>query len=257
MKNVLAILTTLFVLKGIAQDTTEIYVSPTGHKKILVKSKSDTLLLGLSPIGKVESKTKANPSNSYYISERYYSNGKKMWEISYFGLIQDGATIFYNKDGKKLITIHYAKGIPVDTISHSSKQTIIFGNYSHSSIVYGGMENEDGSSNISEVAGPGMFQTLKLVTYPTIQTSKPFGIQKVSTDFEGNFMLVVPRKKQQFGLFPDNYPTKNITYGMTSPPSAMTLSGSNAWNISQELKTDLSTSFIQTYLRSNSVGYAP
>lgn len=257
MKNLIFQLFFIATYSSQAQDTTQLYVSPDGYQKILVRTNIDTLLIGLSPTGKMDSKTKANPTNSYYTYERYYPNGKKMWEISYFGLIQDGPSAFYNDQGKKIVTIHYAKGIAIDTISHSTTQTIFFGNYSYSSTVYGGVENEDGTSNIQEYSSVAIYSTLKLINYPIDDSKKPYSKLISTSDFNGNFMFIVPRKKANYGVFPENFPDKLITKGLACPPSEMTMSGSNNWNLSQELRTESTTSFIQTWLKSVSVGYAP
>lgn len=257
MKNLLFQLILVLANGCFAQDTIQLYVSPDGFQKVLIKNKIDTLIIGISPNGKIDSKIKAHPTNSYYTYHRNYPSGKKMWEISYFGLIQDGPSVFYNQQGKKVVTIHYAKGIAIDTISHSSTQTIFFGNYSYSSTIYGGVENEDGSSNVQEYSSEAPFYSMKLFYYPLGNTSKSTSVQKSRTDALGNFMFVVARKKGSYGLFPDNFPDKQITKGLPCPPSEMTMSGSNNWILSQELSTESNTSFIQTWLKSVSVGYAP
>jgi hypothetical protein len=257
MKNLLFQLFLIIAFSSLAQDTTQLYVSPDGYQKILIQSKIDTLLIGISPNGKIDSKIKANPTNSYNIYERYYTNGKKMWEISYFGFIQDGPSVFYNDKGKKIVTIHYAKGIAIDTISHSTTQTIFFGNYSYSSTVYGGVETADGSSNVQEYTSVAPFTTMKLFIYAFNNLTKAASVQKSRTDANGNFMFVVSRKKANYGIFPDNFPDTLVTNGLAFPPSEMTMSGSNNWSLSQELNTEPNTCFIQTWLKSVSVGYAP
>lgn len=257
MKNLLFQLVLVLTFSSLAQDTTQLYVSADGYKKILVLGKVDTLIIGISPNGKIDSKIKANPTNTYYTYDRYYTNGKKMWEISYFGFIQDGPSVFYNEQGKKIVTIHYAKGIAIDTISHSTTQTIFFGNYSYSSTVYGGVENEDGSSNIQEYSSVAIYNRIKLIHYPIGDSKKPNSKLITTTDFNGNFLFVVPRKKANYGVFPENFPDKLITKSLACPPSEMTMSGSNNWNLSQELRTESTTSFIQTWLKSVSIGYAP
>lgn len=257
MKNLLFQLFLIIAFSSLAQDTTQLYVSPDGYQKVLVRTSFDTLIIGLTPNGKMESKTKANSPNSYYTYDRYYSNGKKMWELSYFGFIQDGPSVFYNNQGKKIVTIHYAKGVAIDTISHSTKQTVIFGNYAYSSTVYGGAENIDGTSNIQEYSSVAMYNSMKLVNYPIGDSKKPNSLLHTITDFNGNFMFVVPRKKANYGIFPENFPDKLITKGLACPPSEMTMSGSNNWSLSQELKTEPNTCFIQTWLKSVSIGYAP
>jgi hypothetical protein len=257
MKNLLFQLILIVAFSGIAQDTTQLYVSPDGYQKILIQSKIDTLLIGISPNGKIDSKIKANPTNAYYTYDRYYTNGKKMWEISYFGFIQDGPSVFYNEQGKKIVTIHYAKGLAIDTISHSTTQTIFFGNYSYSSTVYGGVENEDGSSNVQEYTSVAIYNRMKLINYPIGDSKKPNSKLITTTDFNGNFMFIVPRKKANYGIFPDNFPDTLVTNGLAFPSSEMTMSGSNNWSLSQELRTESSTSFIQTWLKLVSIGYAP
>jgi hypothetical protein len=257
MKNLLFQLFLIVAFSGLAQDTTQLYVSPDGYQKILIQSKTDTLLIGISPNGKIDSKIKANPTNSYNIYERYYTNGKKMWKISYFDFTQDGPSEFYNEQGKIIVTIHYAKGKAIDTISHSTTQTILFGNYSYSSTVYGGVQNEDGTSNIQEYSSVAIYNRMKLINYPLGDSKKPNRKLITTTDFNGNFMFVVPRKKANYGIFPENFPDKLITKNLTCPPSEMTMSGSNNWSLSQVLNTEPTTCFIQTWLKSVSVGYAP
>lgn len=240
-----------------AQDTIVLYQTANGYSKKQILSSKDTLEVCFYPNGKVESKRLAYPNKRAYEQTRYYPNDKVMWK----GVIKEdkanGPSVYFNEKGKRLITINFLNNSPIDTVVHNKGALVLTGNYQYWSRVYGGAEKEDGTSNISEHSGPGVFMEFKLIEQGMDSTKRDRLSYSFHTDGYGNFIVVLPKSKTQFGIFPANYPNELIKNGMMFPPDSFESSGSNSWHLTKEIVTDEKTHFIYTELRSSSVGYAP
>jgi hypothetical protein len=239
-----------------SQKETVIREDANGFKIVHHYTQNDTLEYVYYPDGQLFSSKKAFPGNEAYVYKRLYPNGSTMYERSLLKGIADGTSIFYNEKGRKVITVLYSNGSATDTIVHTTKQTVVFGNYSYSSIVYGGAQNEDGSSNIHEVSSSVSFCRMKLVAQPFTESSRGLNTLEMITDMTGDFMIVLNTRKQIYGIFPSTYPDSAINNKLF-PADHFGGSSSTSWSLSQELKLDWNTPFIYTVLKSSSVGYAP
>lgn len=259
MKNKLQILF-LILLSNFyvaAQKEIEIFKTHDGFKITQQYLKNDTLEIVYFPDGKIHSKKKAFPGQAKYTHSRYYQNGNLMWERSFKNGKNDGQSAYYNEKGKKIISINYLDGNAIDTLVHSTKQTVVLGNYSYWSRVYGGAQNEDGTSNIQEMSGPTPFFELYLIEIPISKDVKKQNLIKTRTDQNGDFMVILNTRKQTYGIFPFYFDQTNITGEMLFPPNSFENSSNTAWSLSKEIILDWNTSFLYTELKSSSVGYAP
>ena len=240
-----------------AQNELEILHTHNGYRVVHQYLKNDTLEIDYFPDGQIFSKKKAFPRQNQYTVTRYYQNGQIMWERSYENGSHEGPSTFFNDKGKKILTILYSQGKAKDTLVHSTKQSIILGNYSYWSRVYGGVQNEDGSSNVQESSGPTPFFELHLLEVPISTDPKERKLIRSITDQNGDFLVVVNSKKQTYGIFPYYFDHTKITSEMLFPPDSFENSSNSAWSLSQEIKLDWNTPYLYTELRSSSVGYAP
>ena len=240
-----------------AQNTVLLYQNAKGYSKKLITSNKDTLEVCFYPNGKVESKRTAYPDKRTFEQTRYYPNGKVMWKRTMKDEKANGPTVYFNERGKRLITITFLNNSPVDTVIHNKGALVVAGNYQYWSSVYGGAEKEDGTSNISEHSGPGVFMEFKLIEQRIDSAKNDRLGYSFHTDGYGNFLIILPKSKNQFGIFPATYPNELIKNGMMFPPDSFESSGSSSWHLTEEIIADDKTHFIYTELRSSSVGYAP
>jgi hypothetical protein len=247
----------LFPLISFAQRDVIIDERHDGFKIVHRYTENDTLELIYFPNGKLFSAKKAFPGSEIYSYKRYYDNGKLMWERQMFKDQAEGRSIFFDAKGKRICSIDYSKGNPVDTIAHTTKQCVVLGNYSYWSRVYGGAQNEDGSSNIQETSGPAAFIRMKLIAQPVPTDKSTWKIIEMFTDAKGDFMTVLPTEKKEFGLFPAYFDLNLIESGLFFPKDEFHESSNTAWSLSQIVSIDWNIPFIFTELKSSSVGYAP
>jgi hypothetical protein len=240
-----------------AQDTIVLFQTAQGYSKKQIFTKKDTLEVCFYPNGKVESRQLAFPDKRSFEQTRYYPNGKVMWKRTIKEEKANGPSTYFNEKGKRIVTVNFLNDTPVDTIVHTKSSLAITGNYKYWSRVYGGAQNEDGTSNVSEHSGPGVFMEFKLIQHLPDSTKKMSTKYAFRTDAYGNFLIVLPKRKDQFGIFPSSFPDDQIKSGMSFPPDSMESSGSSAWHLTKEINTDEKSVFIYTELRSSSIGYAP
>lgn len=218
----------LFTFVGFSQDTLLIDENHYfGNKIIQVNGMKDTVQYEYSKNGKLLSilpiSVPINPV--HYI--RYYSTGKKMWDKTLVNNVEHGNSIFYSESGKPIAELKYENGRIVDTLFIHSKVTVFIGKITYTSLVYGGVELENGQSNVSESTGILSFYPFKLV-----ETNSDSKLEHhYTTDRFGKFFIGTPRKEIIYGFFPEKYPKSIIRNNLLFPETEMHMSGSSSWSL--------------------------
>lgn len=251
--------TFLLVLFGIcaviqlhSQDTLNHYLFNDGTRTFWIYGKTDTVIKRIWPNGKTESIQETNGGGITGKYTRWYANGKKMWEKAMVDDREEGNAIYFDERGSRIAEFKYRKGAITDTIFLKPGIHLLMGKVTYHSTVYGGMENEDGSSNVQETSGPRQNFRMNVVR---VDSGKP--IQKVAefkTDRSGFFFLNLPQGK--FGFFPTHVKLEAIMPGQILPDEGASMSGSDGWRI--EGNTAVSKQKVLfIHLEHVSVGYAP
>lgn len=253
MKKVLTVIILLGTTILFAQDTTELIKFSDGTKSFKLATKKDTNYIYLYPNEKKES---IRPVKNYQLTGKYsrwYETGKLMWEKDLVNGIQNGKTIFYDQKGIKVAEFTYEKGILIDTIYLKENLHLILGKITSSSKVNGGMQREDGSSNISEYSGPYMNYSMFAAKIDSLKTTEL--IQNFKSDFNGDFFIIVPEGK--IGFFPIATDIKTLNPGEYYLPEKAWSSGHDGWNMKSPTIVKKEDLILFIILHHSSVGYAP
>jgi len=252
MKGLLLIFLSLVLTDGWSQDTLRHVNNPDGSRTFVLVQGNDTLLKGVYGNGVTESVVQqigGVPSGRY---TRYYENGEKMWERQLVKSIPEGRSVFYNSKGKRIAELQYERGVITDTLYVKPGIHLIIGRLTFTSKVYGGMEREDGGSNISENSGP--FRHQRMYTVKVDSSSSPKKLCSFTSDRNGDFITTVPNAA--IGFFTAETDLAKIPQGAFCPPPAMHMSGNDGWSMSEPLNVN-GRSIILFELNHFSVGYAP
>lgn len=239
---------------GFSQDTLLIEENAYyGNKIIQVNGSKDTVQYEFAKNGKLLSiyPITGQTLPVHYI--RFYSNGKKMWDKTMKNTKENGNAIFYSESGKQIVELNFENGKITDTLFVHPKVNIFLGKIDYSSIVYGGIELENGESNVSEATGVMPFYPFKLVEINTESKTE----HHYTSDRFGEFFIGTPRKEIVYGFFPENYPKKSIQKNLLFPEPDMNMSGSTTWLLSSFFKVSNKTTITEIHIQSTSVGYAP
>lgn len=235
-----------------SQDTLRHANNPDGSRTFVLVQGSDTLLKGVYANGVTESVVKqigGVPSGLY---TRYYENGKKMWERQLVKSLPEGRSVFYNSKGKRIAELMYERGVITDTTYVKPGIHLIIGRLTFTSKVYGGVEREDGGSNITENSGPYRHQ--KMFTIRVDSTGAPKKLCTFTSDRNGDFITLVP--DASIGFFTEETDIANIPPGAFCPPSAMRMSGNDGWSMTGPLHVN-GRSIVVFDINYFSIGYAP
>lgn len=172
-----------------------------------MKNGKDTSFYQYRTDGSLESHRPYTLKDSTTIYTRYYQNKIKLWTREMKNGKANGTTIFFNMKGKRMASLEFRNDTLVDTNFISKKYHFIYGRATYYSVVYGGMPNEDGTSNVS--GGHGVFMNSSINAIKLDSTKKEQDIYlSFSTGFNGYYM--VPVEKGDFGIFPFHYDVKTI-----------------------------------------------
>lgn len=244
----------LINLAGFSQDTLLIEENPYyGNKIIQVNGKKDTVQYEYSKNGKLLSILPISGPTIPVHYVRFYSNGKKMWDKTLVNNVEYGNSIFYSESGKPIAELIVENGRIADTLFIHSKVNVFIGNITYSSIIYGGVELENGQSNVSESTGALSYYPFKLVEVNNDSKAE----HHYTTDRFGKFFIGAPRKEIVYGFFPENYPKNQLKKNTLFPETEMHMSGSSSWSLSSTFESYKTSSFKEIYIQSSSVGYAP
>lgn len=255
MKNITFYFFCCFISLGYSQDTIVLANYGDGGKMIQVNSKKEIAIYSYYDATKLESKQILDTITGITLYTRYYRNGKTMWEKSIKRSIENGRSRYFNNLGVKVAEFDYKNGFIIDTIFLKSKTHLLFGKASYSSIVYGGMQNEDGTSNVQEMQGPYVHLNMKLVN---IDAKKKGAMMKevfFTTDFHGNFFTVIPTGT--YGIFPKDFPLSSIYEGQYASDPQAGKSWNSQWDIKGPLLISPKSQINSTSIFHSSVGYAP
>ena len=224
-----------------------------GNKIIQVNGSKDTIQYEYAKNGKLLSILPITRSSVPVHYIRFYSNGKKMWDKTLINLVEQGVSVFYSENGKKIAELSYENGRISDTLFIHPKVHVFIGKMTYSSIVYGGMELENGQSNVSESTGPLSFYPFKLVEINSEAKTE----HHYTSDRFGNYFIGTPRITIVYGFFPENYPKKQIRKNLLFPETEMHMSGSSSWSLTSTFNVSQTSMLTEIQIQSASVGYAP
>lgn len=236
------------------QDTTLIHQSPYGNFSYKITTKTDTVEIGYYSQNKIEYTIQRDKNSKKVLYTRYYRNGKKMWEKEWMRENENGNCTYYNVQGVKVAEFKYSEGVIRDTLFLSPNAQLLFGKLSYSSTVYGGMEREDGSSNVSTHSGPYCNHHMKFIRIDAPKGKAPDEFYFTS-DFQGEFIVII--KPGKYGLFPKDFSSKNVSENMFSPQIKPTGSTLEHWNINSPIVIQKKKSINYFDFHHTSVGYAP
>ncbi len=219
-----------------------------GYTQVTTVQNGDTSVYTYFPDGNLES---IRPiKNGVY--NRYYKNGALMWEQELEGNKANGQMRFYSEAGKHLGTLGMKNDTIVDTIYLNKDHAFVFGHFTYSSKVYGGMRRPDGSSNVSSSKGDKMFAAMFAVKHDKAELATKYC--EFSTDLRGLFFFEV--EEGSYGVFPEYQKIEDVTKDMGAPRGRGGNSGVHTdWSITGPIK--ISDNFCYLSLHVNSIGYAP
>jgi hypothetical protein len=244
----------LYSAAAFSQDSTLIHQSAQGNFAYSIRTKTDTVEIGFYAKNKKEYVISRDKSSKKMLYTRYYRNGKKMWIKEWDRNTENGNCTYFNANGVKVAEFIYSEGTIRDTLFLDQNTHLIIGNLSYTNTVYGGMQREDGSSNVSSYSGPYQFYYMKLIRIDSPKGKVPDEFYFTS-DFQGDFIVVL--KPGKYGLFPKDFPLKDINENMFSPaikPSGSTLEN---WNINSPIIIQKENRIYHFNFHHTSVGYAP
>jgi len=228
-------------------DTVSVIQLGNGYSRAVIESDVDTLSNIYYFNGQLES---SRPVTSG-VYERYYEDGKLMWTQEIDNGKANGETKLYDPKGIHLGTLEFKNDTIVDTLFVHASKTFVFGRFTYSSVMHGGMRRPDGKSNTSRSNGGKMLTPMYAVKHTKSEVSEKYC--EFTTDANGYFLFVA--EQGSYGLFPKYHKLENVTNEMGAP-IARQGSGSNTdWNVTGPIK--IAEKYCYLSLHVNSVGYAP
>lgn len=226
---------------------------PDGTETYHLISKIDTSEIVNYTNGKRESICKLKNGLMHGTYSRWYENGNKMWTKEMKNGIVDGKLMFYNKKAELMAELIYKNGVLTDTVFLKPNVHLIIGKIRYSSIVYGGAENADGRSNVSENTGPFINYSMYAVLLDSIKN--PAFLCSYKSDMKGDFMITVP--SGNIGLYPATTKIDSLKPPYKSIPENRNMSGNDSWDVTLPIMISKSEVIKTVNLLHSSVGYAP
>jgi len=253
MKFFLLVAAIPFFAPAFSQDTTELIKYYNGAKSYKLITKKDTLLVCTYPTGKKESvrELKGNKITGTYT--RWYENGNLMWQKELKHAIPNGKSVYYNEKGIKVAELMYENGKISDTIYIKANTHLLFGKITYTSRVHGGVENEDGTSNISESSGP--YSNCYMYAAKVDSFKKPELICNYKSDVNGDFFITVPIGTISF--FTVSLKIDSLKPGQFTIPSTSGESDESAWDKQGPIVVKKENSILFIELHHSSNAYAP
>jgi hypothetical protein len=214
----------------------------------------DTFWVYVYPNGTIEAKIgytlDQNKKTTY---ERYYENGRKMWTYDLMAGKRNGYSMFFNEKGNKVASFLYQNDTIVDTLFLTKKTQLLFGKITNESKVYGGMQREDGSSNISHSIGPTRHASFYVVRLNKETTSQKI-YKRFKTDINGEFFIEV--EEGFYGFFNEKVDIKTVSSNQATEPPKGTGGWHGGWNLTEPFLIQKKP-YNFVHLHYSSVGYAP
>lgn len=237
-----------------SQDTTHLVSYNDGGYRLEIRSETDTIYTAYYSKEKLESTIKRDKKSGNYIYKRYYWNGNRMWERELKNGLLNGKSTYYSKKGNKVAEFLYEQGEITDTLFLARDIYFILGNLRFSSTIYGGVENEDGTSNVQHNEGTLQHVTMKFATIKNKKTDIPQEFLFTS-DHEGDYFVVV--KPGYYGLFDTETKTQDITINQYLSPNNYNKSAQASWSLPGPLIIDKHKQINIISLLHSFEGYAP
>jgi len=251
MKQIALLLLLFSSFTAQSQDTLSLIKRYQGGETILLVSDQDTFFQSFYPNGELESIRPYTRFDDTTIYKRFYENGKPLWHRQMKNGMANGTTVFFNERGKAMASLVFKNDTMIDTNYISQKHHFVYGRGTYYHVVHGGMQREDGSSNISGGHGIFMYAPMKSVRFDAI--NKQVSIYKeFYTDFNGFYFICLERGK--FGLYQGHQDLKSISFDLEMIQSV----GSgiqSSWSGGPIFIKDENLHLLN--LHSHSVGYAP
>ncbi len=240
---------------AISQDTTVLMSFGDGGFVKQIVSKNDTTTIGNYTKSLKEFTIKTDKKTGFKQYVRYYRNGKKMWDKQLLHNKENGLSIFYNQKGQEIAKLSFKQGVIVDTIFIQQNSTLLLGKIKYKSTVYGGMENEDGSSNVSTSEGPFFHCSMKFVEIQN-QLKLPKNQEfNFTTDFKGDFICVL--EIGNYALFEKEQVTSNLNKDSFTPWNLSEMTGEQNWRFNSFIPIEKNTKIETAKILFISEGYAP
>jgi len=253
MKIVLLVAAVLLFTPLFSQNITELVKYYDGAKSYKLITKKDTSLVCKYPNGKKESVRQIKENKITGTYSRWYENGNLMWEKELKNSIMNGKSVYYNEKGNKVAELIYDNGKISDTIYIQENVHLVFGKITYTSRIYGGMQNEDGSSNVSEHSGP--YFNYYMYAAKVNSVKKPELISQYKSDVNGDFFITVPIGKISF--FPATLKIDSLKPGQFTIPATSWDSGEDTWDKQGPLEVKKENLILFIELHHTSNGYAP
>lgn len=253
IRLVLTFLTSFSVLMALCQkveipDTISSYNLGYGHHQYVLKTENDTV----THIYRSDTILTDMIWSQAALYKRFYPSGELMWSQDQEKGQPHGLMKFYGKDGTHLLTLMLTYDSITDTIFRHPRRKVLFGRFSYSSTVHGGMRRPDGSSNISTSEGFRKFQKMYLVKQDAAEKT----VRKYATfytNYQGYFFTEL--EKGEYGIFPDYYNIEHVTRDMGTARMKSNGGVRAHWNLTEPFLID--KNFCYLSLHYHSVGYAP
>jgi hypothetical protein len=236
-----------------AQQKINLITYPNGATSFHLITKADTTYIANYPNSKIEAKCRIRNGAMQGSYNRWYNNGNKMWVKEMQNDKAQGKCSYYNTKGELLAELIYSKDTIADTLFLKPNQPIILGSIKYNSKVYGGVENADGSSNISENVGPLINYAMQVFKVDSLK--KPQLINSSKSDVQGQFVIAVP--VGQIAIYPATIKLDDIKTPYNAIPTAMSMSGNESWDLKLPIEIKKNEPLKIITLTQYSVGYAP
>jgi hypothetical protein len=253
MKYCLLLLLLFPSILGKAQDTTQLVKYFDKTKTFWLVSEKDTMMYSYYPNGKKESERKYNFNGKTIVYKRWYENGKLMWERETVNDIAHGKTVFYDAKGIRMAELNFENGMVSDTVFIKKGTHLVLGKITSRSVVYGGMQREDGSSNVSDYTAPWMYNSMYAAKVDSLK--KPELIQYFRSDHKGEFFILAP--EGTVGYFPKATPIEKLNPGEFYPVGREHSSVHEGWSIRGAQLIRKEDLLLIVEIHHESVGYAP
>ena len=243
----------LLVEIGFAQQKINLVSYPDGASSYHLITKTDTTYISSYPNSKREARCRLKNGAMHGTYTRWYSNGNKMWEKEMQNDKAQGKCNYYSINGELIAELMNSNDSIADTLFLKPDQHIIIGSIKFSSKVYGGAENANGTSNISENSGALTNYSMLLVKLDI--ENKPVLISNFKSDVQGQFVISVP--KGTVAIYPSNIKLDDLKPPYTGIPATMSGSSNESWDLKLPIEIKKNEPLKIITLTHYSVGYAP
>lgn len=187
-------------------------------------------------------------TGSYY---RYYKDGSLMWKQEIYEGKANGEMRFFKPDGTHIGTLEFKNDSIIDTLFLHSNETFVFGQFTYTSVIHGGMRRPDGKSNVSRSNGGKMLTPMFAVQYGKTKEVQKY--REFYTDRLGYFFFIA--EHGNFGIFPGYQKLDGIRSDMGAPLGRDGGGVHTQWNITRPIQIDANFCYLSLHV--HSTGYAP